>query len=52
MTPELRKSSYVLVRSEGRQVKERGMRRRRLKRLWRRLAELQGQSNSRDHTSG
>ncbi len=39
---------YVLVRSEGRQVKERGMRRRRLKRLWRRLAELQGQSNSRD----
>ena len=39
---------YVLVHSEGRQVKERGMRRRRLKRLMRRLAELQGQSNSRD----
>ena len=39
---------YVLVHSEGRQLKERGMRRRRLKKLWRRLAELQGQSNSRD----
>ena len=32
---------YVLVHSEGRQLKERGMRRRR-------LPELQGQSNSRD----
>ena len=32
---------YVLVRSEGRRLKERGMRRRR-------LAELQGQRNSRD----
>ncbi len=39
---------YVLVHSQGRQLKERGMRRRRLKRLWRRLTELQGQSNSRD----
>ena len=35
---------YVLVHSEGRQLKERGMRRRRLKKLWRRLAELQGRS--------
>ncbi len=39
---------YVLVRSEGRLHKERAMRRRRLKRLWRRLGELQGQSNGRD----
>ena len=39
---------YVLVRSEGRLLKERGIRRRRLKRLWRRLGELQRQSNSRD----
>ena len=39
---------YILVRSEGRLLKERGMRRRRLKKLWRRLVELQGQSNSRD----
>ena len=39
---------YVLVRSEGRLLKERGMRRRRLKKLWRRLGELQRQSNSRD----
>ena len=39
---------YVLVHSDGRRQKERGMRRRRLKKLWRRLAELQGQSNSRD----
>ena len=35
---------YVLVRSEGRLMKERG----RLKKLCRRLAELQRQSNSRD----
>ena len=33
---------YVLVHSEGRQLKERGMRRRRLKKLWRRLGELRG----------
>ena len=39
---------YVLVHSQGRQLKERGMCRRRLKRLWRRLTELQEQSNSRD----
>ena len=39
---------YVLVRSQGRLLKERGMRRRRLTELWRRLVELQGQSNSRD----
>ena len=39
---------YVLVHSDGRRQKECGMRRRRLKKLWRRLAELQGQSNSRD----
>ena len=39
---------YVLVRSEGRLFKERAMRRCRLKKLWRRLGELQGQSNSRD----
>ena len=39
---------YVLVRSERRLLKERGMRRRRLNKLWRRLGELQRQSNSRD----
>ena len=39
---------YVLVRSQGRMLKERGMRRRRLKKLWRRLGELQSQSNGRD----
>ena len=39
---------YVLVRSEGRLLKERGMRRRRLKKLSQRLGELQRQSNSRD----
>ena len=38
----------MLVRSEGRLHKERAMRRRRLKRLWGRLGELQGQSNGRD----
>ena len=38
----------VLVRSEGRLLKERAMRRRRLKTLWRRLGELPEQSNSRD----
>ena len=37
---------YVLVRSEGRLHKDRAMRRCRLKRLWRRLGELQGQSNT------
>jgi len=39
---------YILVRSDGRRHKERSMRQRRLKKLWRRLAELQGQSNGRD----
>ena len=43
-----RRKLYVLVRSEGRLLKERGMRRRRLNKLWRRLGELQRQSNSRD----
>ena len=39
---------YVLVRSEHRVSKERSMRRRRLKKCWRRLHELQRQSNRRD----
>jgi hypothetical protein len=39
---------YVLARSSGRQHKERAMRRRRLKKLWRRLHELQGQQLTRD----
>jgi hypothetical protein len=39
---------YVLARSAGRQDKERAMRRRRLKRLWKRLQELQRQTLSRD----
>jgi hypothetical protein len=39
---------YILARSDGRVNKERAMRRRRLKRLWRRLAELQHQTLSRD----
>ncbi len=39
---------YILARSEGRVSKERAMRRRRLKRLWRRLGELQRQKLSRD----
>lgn len=39
---------YVLARSQGRRQKERGMRRRRLKRLWRRLKELQHQKLTRD----
>jgi hypothetical protein len=39
---------YVLARSAGRQDKERAMRRRRLKRLWKRLQELQRQDLSRD----
>jgi hypothetical protein len=39
---------YVLARSEGRVDKERAMRRRRLKRLWRRLHELQKQTLTRD----
>ena len=39
---------YILARSQGRQQKERAMRRRRLKRLWQRLHELQGQDLTRD----
>ena len=39
---------YVLAQSRARIAKERGMRRRRLKRLWRRLHELRGQSLTRD----
>jgi hypothetical protein len=39
---------YVLARSAGRQDKERAMRRRRLKRLWKRLPELQRQTLTRD----
>jgi hypothetical protein len=39
---------YVLARSEGRRNKERAMRRRRLKRLWRRLHELQHQKHTLD----
>ncbi len=39
---------YILARSEGRVDKERGMRRRRLKKLWARLGELQSQKISRD----
>ena len=39
---------YILARSQGRQQKERAMRRRRLKRLWERLKELQSQSLTRD----
>lgn len=39
---------YILARSDGRVDKERAMRRRRLKQLWKRLKELQQQSLSRD----
>ena len=39
---------YILARSDSRVGKERGMRRRRLKKLWARLHELQGQIISRD----
>ena len=39
---------YVLAQSRARVLKERGMRRRRLKKLWRRLHELRGQSLKRD----
>ena len=39
---------YILVRSGGRVSKERGMRRRRLKKLWGRLGELRRQTNRRD----
>jgi transposase len=39
---------YILARSQGRRQKERAMRRRRLKQLWKRLQELQRQELSRD----
>jgi transposase len=39
---------YILARSHGRMHKERAMRRRRLKRLWQRLGELQRQKLTRD----
>ncbi len=39
---------YVLAQSRARVLKERGMRRRRLKKLWRRLHELRDQSLKRD----
>jgi hypothetical protein len=39
---------YVLARSDGRVNKERAMRRRRLKQLWRRLQELRRQQLARD----
>ena len=39
---------YILARSHGRMHKERAMRRRRLKRLWKRLGELQRQKLTRD----
>jgi transposase len=42
------KELYILARSEGRQQKERAMRQRRLKDLWKRLHELQGQELERD----
>jgi transposase len=39
---------YILARSQGRWQKERAMRRRRLKSLWKRLQELQAQELERD----
>ena len=39
---------YILARSRARTLKERGMRQRRLKKLWRRLHELQQQKLTRD----
>ena len=39
---------YILARSEGRRQKEHAIRQRRLKRLWARLRELQGQELTRD----
>ncbi len=39
---------YILARSQGRRKKERAMRRRRLKQLWKRLHELQRQKLTRD----
>ena len=45
---EQEEERYVLARSEGRRHKEQAMRRRRLKKLWRRLHELQGHKLTRD----
>jgi hypothetical protein len=42
------KEVYVLAKSVGRVAKERGIRRRRLKKLWKRLQELQQQKLTRD----
>jgi transposase len=42
------KEIYVLAKSAGRVAKERGIRRRRLKKLWKRLQELQQQKLTRD----
>jgi hypothetical protein len=39
---------YIMARSDGRVSKERGIRRRRLKKLWHRLKELQNQNITRD----
>jgi len=39
---------YILAKSEGRVLKERGMRRRKLKKFWARLQELRRQAPSRD----
>jgi len=39
---------YILAKSDDRLLKERGMRQRKLKRLWSRLGELKAQSLSRD----
>jgi DDE family transposase len=39
---------YILARSQGRMAKERSIRQRRLKQLWRRLGELQRQKLTRD----
>ncbi len=39
---------YILVKSQNRIMKERSMRQRRLKKLWKRLKELQQQKNKRD----
>jgi hypothetical protein len=39
---------YVLVESEGRVNKERSVRRRKLKKLWARLNQLQAQNNTSD----
>ena len=43
---------YILAKSTGRMHKERAMRQRRLKRLWKRLHELQRQKLTRDHWLG